>query len=128
MLDFIKQYWLEALFTAILTVFTFVGKTLYSKVKKELKAYTTNQKKESEEQALLKSALVALLHDRLYFACQEYIKAGEITVDDLDNLGMMYEIYHALGGNGTGTNLYKRCCNLKIRSDTNAQQTQDGVF
>ena len=128
MLDFIKQYWLDALFTAILTVFTFAGKALYSKVKKELTSYTAKQKEESEEQALLKSALVALLHDRLYFACQEYIKAGEITVDDLDNLGMMYEIYHALGGNGTGTNLYKRCCNLKIRSDTNAQQTQDGVF
>ena len=114
MLDFIKQYWLDALFTAILTVFTFAGKALYSKVKKELTSYTAKQKEESEEQALLKSALVALLHDRLYFACQEYIKAGEITVDDLDNLGMLYEIYHALGGNGTGTNLYNRCCKLKI--------------
>lgn len=114
MLEFIQQYWLETLFTTILTIFTFVGKALYSKVKKELKAYTTNQKKESEEQALLKSALVALLHDRLYFACQEYIKVGEITIDDLDNLGMMYEIYHSLGGNGTGTNLYNRCCKLKI--------------
>ena len=68
MLDFIKQYWIETLFTAILTIFTFAGKALYSKVKKELKAYTTNQKKESEEQALLKSALIAILHDRLYFA------------------------------------------------------------
>lgn len=45
MIEFIQQYWLETLFTAILTVFTFVGKTLYSKVKKELKAYTTNHVK-----------------------------------------------------------------------------------
>lgn len=114
MLEFIQQYWIEALFTAILTGFTFAGKALYSKVKRELTSYTKKQMEESEEQKLLKSALVALLHDRLYFTCQEYIRAGEITVDDLDNLGMMYEIYHKLGGNGTGTNLYNRCCKLKI--------------
>ena len=45
MLEFIQQYWLETLFTTILTIFTFVGKALYSKVKKELKAYTTNHVK-----------------------------------------------------------------------------------
>ena len=45
MLEFIQQYWLETLFTTILTIFTFVGKTLYSRVKKELKAYATKHVK-----------------------------------------------------------------------------------
>lgn len=121
MLDFIKQYWLEVLFSGILAVFSFVGKALYSKFKKELKEYTTKQEKESQEQALLRAGVIALLHDRIYTLCQEYLKQGEITTDDLDNLGMLYESYHSIGGNGTGTQLYKRCCNLKIRSDTNAE-------
>lgn len=121
MVDFIKQYWLEVLFSGILAVFSFVGKTLYSKFKKELKEYTTKQEKESQEQALLRAGVIALLHDRIYTLCQEYLKQGEITTDDLDNLGMLYESYHSIGGNGTGTQLYKRCCNLKIKGDTNAE-------
>ena len=67
MIEFIQQYWLEILFTTILTVFAFAGKALYSKVKKELTSYTVKQKEKSEEQKLLKSAFVTLLHDRLYF-------------------------------------------------------------
>lgn len=121
MIDFIKQYWLEVLFSGILAVFSFVGKAFYSKFKKELKEYTSKQEKESQEQDLLKSGVIALLHDRIYTLCQEYLKQGEITTDDLDNLGMLYESYHSIGGNGTGTQLYKRCCNLKIKGDTNAE-------
>ena len=40
---------------------------------------------------------------------------GYIDTDGLDNVGIIYQAYHGLKGNGTGTNLYKRVCALPIK-------------
>lgn len=103
MLDFIKTYWLEALFTCILSLLSFLIKRLYSRFKQEIIT-----------QKLLKEGMLAILHDRLYQLCTVFIEKGEITVDELENLEYMYRSYHNLGGNGTGTALFNRCKNLKI--------------
>ena len=57
----------------------------------------------------INAAVLALLHDRLYQACQFYINRGYCTVPDRDNLEYMFKPYKALGGNGTGEELYNRC-------------------
>ena len=57
--------------------------------------------------------VLALLHDRLYQACQFYISRGYCTVGDRDNLEYMFKPYKALGGNGTGEELYNRCLALE---------------
>lgn len=62
----------------------------------------------------LTQAVLAINHDRLYQACTFFILTGEITIDELKNLEYLYEGYHALGGNGTGTELYEKCKNLPI--------------
>lgn len=62
----------------------------------------------------LDSGVLAINHDRLYQACTFFILTGEITVDELKNLEYLYEGYHALGGNGTGTELYEKCKDLPI--------------
>lgn len=103
MLDFIFNYWLEFAFTLIVTFLSFLIKRLYSKFKQEL----TTQK-------LLKEGMIAILHDRLYQLCTKYLDKGEITVDELENLELLYVSYHNLGGNGTGTALFNRCKDLKI--------------
>ena len=54
----------------------------------------------------MKEANLALLHDRLYQGCKHYIAQGHIDVDSLKNIEYLYRAYHALGGNGTGTELY----------------------
>jgi len=59
-------------------------------------------------------ALLAVNHDRLYQACTFYILTGQITTDEMKNLDYLYSGYHALGGNGTGTELYERCQKLPI--------------
>lgn len=56
----------------------------------------------------INAAVLALLHDRLYQACQFYINRGYCTVPDRDNLEYMFKPYKALGGNGTGEELYNR--------------------
>lgn len=103
LLNFIVKYWLEFAFTLIVTFLSFLIKRLYSKFKQEI----TTQK-------LLKDGMIAMLHDRLYQLCTNYIANDEITVDELENLELLYNSYHNLGGNGTGTALFNRCKDLKI--------------
>lgn len=50
----------------------------------------------------LLDGVLAILHDRIYQACQYYIKQGSIDTGGLKNLEYLYKSYHALGGNGTG--------------------------
>lgn len=70
-----------------------------------------------EKKSLERRALVALLHDKLYCACQEYIKQGHISADDYENLTYLYEPYIAMGGNGTCERLKKEVDNLPIKEE-----------
>ena len=105
MKEWIIKYWVQVGFTAILSFVGYASKKVLGKIKAE-----------QAEQKLIREGLLALLHDRLYQACQHHISAECITVGDLDNLEYLYESYHDLGGNGTGTELYLRCKALPIRT------------
>lgn len=109
-MDFIIEYWLNILFGAVLAVMGFYTKHLGSKIKKEI-----------VERDAVKTAMVALLHDRLFQCCQFHLKNGYIPLEDsekiLDNMEMLYTTYAALGGNGTGTEIYKRARELPLRNE-----------
>lgn len=62
----------------------------------------------------LKIGVRALLHDRLYQGCRYFLKLGTINEAELSNMGRLYESYHQLGGNGTGTELFKRIQSLPL--------------
>lgn len=64
--------------------------------------------KKVTEYKTIKDGLLAIMHDRLYQSCTYYIKQGHIDLDGLKNIEYLYKSYHALGGNGTGTELYNR--------------------
>ena len=53
--------------------------------------------------------------DRVYHAFTHYIEKGCISTSGLKNIEYLYTSYHALGGNGTGTELYNRAKALPIR-------------
>lgn len=63
-------------------------------------------------------ATVTLLHDRLYTSCEKALRIGKISVYNLDNIEHLYQEYHRLGGNGTGTELFKRVKSLPIITET----------
>lgn len=71
--------------------------------------------KKVTEYKTIKDGLLAIMHDRLYQSCTYYIKQGHIDMGGLKNLEYLYTSYHALGGNGTGTELYNRAKALPIR-------------
>ena len=54
-------------------------------------------------------ALKALAHDSFHRQCRELLMRDTITEDELENLNYLYGSYKALGLNGTGEELYKRC-------------------
>lgn len=64
-----------------------------------------------------RKGLLALLHDRMYQSCRYYLAKGKVDVDGLKNLEYVYGSYHELGGNGTGTELYKKVKALPVEDD-----------
>lgn len=59
-------------------------------------------------------AMKALLKNELKQLHREYMDRGNITADELDNFSNLYNAYHALGGNGTGTKFYNDVLTLEI--------------
>lgn len=62
----------------------------------------------------LVEAVLAMNHDQLYRQGEFYILTNEITVSELRNLEYLYNGYHALGGNGTGTEIFEKCKELPV--------------
>ena len=43
-----------------------------------------------------------------------HMKNKQITLDDLEDFSDMYEVYHAAGGNGTGTKMFEDIKKLEV--------------
>lgn len=106
MLDWIIRYWVQWLFGLICAALLAGYRRLAKRVKEQ-----------EEERKAIKAGQLAILHDRLYAECSRYIAQGSIDTDGLRNLEYLYRSYHALGGNGTGTELYNRAKALQIKND-----------
>lgn len=102
MTEFIIKYWLQCLFGLITAALAYGYKRLNVRIK---------------EQESIKDGVLAILHDRIFQAARYYIAQGHISIEDLRNVQYLYDSYHELGGNGTGTELYNRIKNLEIKED-----------
>lgn len=94
MSDWIKQYWLTALFGALTAGLSWIVNHMWHR------------------QKAMDKGMLALLHSELYKECESCEQKGYATTDDLKNIEYIYEPYHNLGGNGTGTVLYERVKSL----------------
>ena len=72
-------------------------------------------KTKSSSDRLIKEGVLAILHNRIYTLGKQYMAQGCISLEDLDDFEHLYRAYHALGGNGTGTEIYDRVRALPIR-------------
>lgn len=97
LVETIQKYWVQEVMTVITGALAWLARKV---------------QKWKQEQDLVKQGVLAILHDRLYQACQFYLKRGYCTIDDRDNLEYMFRPYKALDGNGTGEELYNRCLAL----------------
>ncbi|MFQ9892423.1 MAG: hypothetical protein ACLRWH_04500 [Emergencia sp.] len=92
-MEWIAKYWLEALFGGVIAVMGVCWKKLSSRAKK---------------QDAVGLGVQALLRDRIIQAYNHYTEKGYCPIYGLENVEEMYNQYHALGGNGTITELVER--------------------
>ena len=100
MKELIVEYWIEVFLGMTVAGLSFCYKHLQKKV---------------QEHEFLKEGLIAILHDRLIQSGMFFLDKGEITLLEFDNFKSMYEAYHKLGGNGTGTEIYERIVELRLK-------------
>lgn len=91
------------------------GIGIFGAIKSLAKVIKVQQEKKQKEKELmnesinlLKNANLAILHNKIYTQCGEYLEVGFIAVDDLDDLNYLFNAYKSLGGNGTGETLYNK--------------------
>ena len=97
--EMISQYLLQG----ILTIVTLILTGAYTRLSKKF----MQQKEESEATKL---GVRAVLHKE----CQRLMEQNRVSTEELKNVERIYENYHKLGGNGTGTALYERILKLPI--------------
>ena len=109
MIDFVVKYWIEFLFASFGGIMLAWIKQLQDKLKQK-----------QIEQDSLQSGMIALLHTQLTQICNHYLTLGYIPVEEseevLNDVKKLYEAYHGIGGNGTGTIIYEKFLRLKIMS------------
>ncbi len=108
MLDFVETYWMQGLWTVLLSAATW----FIRKMANELKSGKA-------EQEAIKDAVLSLSHDRIYAIFQRSIarhkRTGKgLTLEERRNLEYLFKSYENLGGNGTGRELYERCMALPV--------------
>ena len=106
MAEFIVKYWLEFGFGLITIALTASVKYLHKQ-----------DKIRKAEQEAIKLGIQALLRNGIIEQYNKYMDKKYIPIYALDNVEAMYKQYHALGGNGTITELYEDLKQLPHRKD-----------
>ena len=71
--------------------------------------------KKDDQMKLQSKMLKGLAHDRICYLAEEYIKRGQLTRDEFENLhDYLYRPYKELGGNGTAEKLMNDVKKLPI--------------
>lgn len=97
MKDWFIKYWLQIVFSIIVTGIATGYKRLSTKI--HIKGC---------EQEAIKLGMQALLRDRLIQNYNHYIDKGFCPIYALENINALYTQYHALGGNGTITGIVEK--------------------
>lgn len=101
MKEWFIKYWLEVIFAAIV-----------AGIAGGLKGMSTKLKIKSCEQEAIKLGIQALLRDRLIQSYNHYMDKGFCPIYALENINALYTQYHALGGNGTVTEIVEKLKSL----------------
>ncbi|MCC8192419.1 MAG: hypothetical protein LIO41_05200 [Ruminococcus sp.] len=75
--------------------------------------------KKLAEQEKVKDGVVAILQDRILCIGMKLIAKGEVSLSELRNFENLYSVYHSLGGNSTGTEIFNRVKSMDILTNAN---------
>ena len=91
--EWVKEYWVKALFGGIISAFG---------------VSVAWAKKKFKRQVALELGIQALLRNEIRQAYKECVNKGYCSLDDMENIQDMYDSYHDLGGNGSVTRLMEK--------------------
>lgn len=122
--EFLLQMCLSALSIILTAIIGIIVKRMNDK-SEERRADEKSREEETreaerarrEEYSALKDGIKAILRDRVIQADIHFSRTGEISLQDKENVQMMYEAYHDLGGNDIATASYKRVIALPISQE-----------
>ena len=77
--------------------------------------------KQEKETDAVKDGIRAILRDRIIQADVQYTRVGFVTAEQKENIYLMYEAYHTLGGNGVVTTAYKHIMDIPFVGESNDQ-------
>lgn len=103
MWEFIAKYWLECLFGLIVTGLT----TVVAKINKRLK-------EEKIRNQAIENGVRDILRMQILDTYERCKVSGTITVSRKDAIDSAYNSYHALGGNGTITQVHNELMGMPI--------------
>ena len=106
------QLIINTVITGIGTIAVFVAQNLW----KENRSLKSERRRESQaEQSTIRDALCCLLRKELIEHHDKYVDRCEIPSYAYENYCLMYDAYHALGGNGMVTGMKEEIDELPIR-------------
>ena len=73
---------------------------------------------DKRERENLNSAMLAVLHNKIFKNGCDYIRKGRITVAELNDLEKMFKPYEAMGGNSTAKIVMENVRKLPIKNET----------
>lgn len=97
-----------AIIGGTVTVFNVVFTALMAGKTEKKRQATVEELKQNDKIRLLETGLQALLRAEIIRQHDKYMDKGYCPIYARDALDRVYESYHALGGNGTMTDLYKQ--------------------
>ena len=118
----VTPIFLTVLSTIITSVIGFMMKKINDKMEaaerrraeEKVREEREREQREKEQQAL-RSGLRSMLRNSILHGCMKYIECGSKPMYEINNIGSMYDSYHALGGNGSVTRMYKLFVDLPVR-------------
>lgn len=109
-MNYIDQaaYWLEHFIRANAAVMSVTGVSVYGFLKMKYNKMKEDKVSVDTRLSNLEKANLAMLHNKIYVQCANYLQEGFISIADLDDLDYLFNAYKSLGGNGTGETLYNK--------------------
>lgn len=105
----------SALNTLLTVIVTGAVTWCVSTVRGIAKRSAEDRARDEARQEARDAGTLALLHIKLMDAYEAYVLDGRpLSYDRRQDIDRLYGAYHALGGNGTGTDIYRRICDVPI--------------
>lgn len=95
------------------TIFNVIYSTTMANKAEKKRQQDVEEMRQNDRSNQIENGLQSLLRAEIIRSHEKYMDKGYCPVYAREALGRIYESYHALGGNGTMTELYKQVMALK---------------